>query len=372
MGSLRVMEINDVDRFFELKGEWNRVLEKSSDNHVLLTWEFMSTYVKHFGDGRKLKVLCIKDGDRTIAIAPLRLSRYNLACSFSYNAIEPLAYMHADYTGLILSEREAKCLKLLLQYLFQQGDWDFIYLYDIPGSSILLKLLPKISREASVTFEFKEGVICPYLEIPKSTEVLMSRISASLRRNIRRYLKKLEKDYGRVELKRYDEIGSVEQAMHTFICLHQKKWQSQGMPGVYNNSKRINFSLDAANIMANRGWLALYFLTANGEPVAGLHCLEYNRVIYGGLSGFDPAYAKYSVGNLAIIKLMEKCVGKGIKEFDFMKGAEPYKFNWTKTYRRNFGVRFVNKRLNSAIYDLGIKAAKCVKIDRFLGRFLEF
>ncbi|MEM2145832.1 MAG: GNAT family N-acetyltransferase, partial [Candidatus Jordarchaeaceae archaeon] len=256
---LRLIEINDADQFYDLGNEWNKVLERSTDNHILLTWEFMSTYVKHFGKDRKLKVLCIKEGDRIIAIAPLRLSRYNFAGSFSYNVIEPLAYMHADYTGLILAERETECLKLFLKYLFQQDDWDFIYLYDIPGSSILSELLPKVSKEVSLTFEFKKGMICPYLILPESIDVLMSRISASLRYNLRYYMRKLRKNHGEVEFKRYDEIGSVEEAMYTFIRLHQKRWNLMGAPGVYNNRKRINFSLDAAKILADKGWLALYF-----------------------------------------------------------------------------------------------------------------
>ena len=363
-------EINEVDSFFELEDEWNKVLEKSKDNHVLLTWEFMSTYVKHFG--KKLKVLYIEDGNKIIAIAPLRLSRYNFAGLFGYNVIEPLAYMHADYTGLILAERDAECLKLFLKYLFQQDDWDFIYLYDIPGTSILSQLLPSVSKELSIPFEFKNGVICPYLILPESMDILMSRISPSLRYNLRYYARKLKRDHGKIEFKRYDEIGSVEEAMYAFIRLHQKRWNLKGIHGVYSSEKRINFSLEAAKILADKGLLALYFLTVNDKPIAGLHCLEYNYRMYGGLSGFDPNYAKYSVGSLALMGLIEKCIKKGVKEIDFMKGAEPYKFKWTKTYRRNFGVRFVNKNFTSNLYDFGIKVAKHMKMDTILRSLLKF
>ncbi|MEM2145647.1 MAG: GNAT family N-acetyltransferase [Candidatus Jordarchaeaceae archaeon] len=369
---LHITEINEIDQFFGLRDKWNEVLERSKDGHVLLTWEFMSTYVKHFGKERKLKVLYIEDKNRIIAIAPLRLSRYNFAGSFGYNVIEPLAFRHADYTGFILAEREVDCLKLFLNYLFEQDDWDFIYLYDIPGTSIISELLPKISTDIPSTFEFTKGVVCPYMVLPESMDVLMNKLSKNFRYNLRRYMKKLEKDYQRVELKRYDELGSVEEAMQIFIHLHQKRWNLKGMPGVYDTQKRRNFGLEAAKVLADKGWLVLYFLTVNDQPIAGLYCLEYNHKMYGGLSGFDPNYTQYSVGNLIIAKVIEKCIEKRIKEFDFMKGAEPYKFNWTTNYRRNFNVRFVNKNPTSNIYNLGIKAIKQMGMDKIFGKFLEF
>jgi len=369
--SIRVNEINEIDQFFELGDKWNSVLERSRDGHVLLSWEFMSTYVKHFGKERKLKVLYIEDNDRIIAIAPLRLSRYNFAGSFGYNVIEPLAFRHADYTGFILAEREIDCLKLFFNYLYDQNGWDFIYLYDIPGTSIIPELLPKLVK-ALPKFELTKGVACPYVLLPTSFDIFIKAVSTKLRKNLRRCIKNLQKDYGKVELKKYDELGSVEEAMHIFIRLHQKRWNLKGMPGVYNTQKRHNFGLDAAKVLADKGWLALYFLTVNDEPIATQYCLEYKQKMYFGLGGFDPDYSKYSVGNLITAKVIEKCIEKGIKEYDFMKGDEPYKFDWTTKYRRNFNIRFVNKKLTSNLYDLGIKAIKQVGMDKILGKFLEF
>src|SRR3990170_7916708 len=109
---LRITEINDTKRFFELKNEWNKVLEKSKDNNVFLTWEFLFTFWNHFGSGKKLRILVIEDKKEIIAIAPLRQSRYSFGPLLGYNVIEPLGYRGADYTGLILTERQQECLQL--------------------------------------------------------------------------------------------------------------------------------------------------------------------------------------------------------------------------------------------------------------------
>ena len=95
---------------------------------------------------------------------------------------------------------------------------------------------------------------------------------------------------------------------------------------------------------------------------------EYKGVIYSGLSGFDPDFYKYSVGNLVTEYMIENCIQKGIEEFDFMKGSEPNKFKWDVKYRRNTNIRIMNRKTASLLYDIGIKAIKKMKIERFLGK----
>lgn len=360
---LNITEINRINQFLELRHDWNKVLERSRDNNVFLTWEYLSTYWKHFGKEKQLRILCAEDKNEIVAIAPLRQSCYNFANPFSYNVIEPLGYRGlapegADYTGLLLAEREAECLQLFLNYLVGQSDWDFIYLMDTPGTSIIPDLLAKMSKNIPLISELEKGVICPYISLPTSIDILMSKLSKNLRQNLRKYMRRLEKDYRRVEFKKYDEFGSIKDAMTIFFKLHQKRWKSKHMLGVFNTQKLRDFYIDVAKLFADNGWLALYFLTANDEPIAAEYSFVYNLKMYFCLGGFDPDYSQYSVGNLTHQKAMEKCILNKIKEYDFLKGDEPYKFRWTTKYRRNLGIRFVNKSFNSHLYHWGIKIAK--------------
>jgi hypothetical protein len=371
---LNITELNGVNQFLELRDEWNKILERSRDKDIFLTWEYLSTYWKHFGKEKKLRILCTEDENKIIAIAPLRQSRYGFPRGpFGYNVIEPMGYRGltpegADYTGFIITERGTECLKLFLNYLAEHDDWDFIYLFDVPGTSIIPDLLPKIS-DAIPTFELIEGVMCPYISTPNSMDIFLKELSANFRYNLRRYVRKLEKDYQRVEFKRYDELGSVEEAMKIFFQLNQKRWKSKHMPGAFNTQEVRNFYKDVAKLFANNGWLALYFLTVDDEPIAGLYSFEYNQKMYGALSGFDPYYSKYSVGNLVLLKVIEKCIERKIKEFDFMKGGESYKFRYSVKHRRNLGIKFVNKKFTSNLYDWGIKTMKRMKVDKILEEF---
>jgi len=368
---LKINEINRTNQFFELRCEWIKVLERSRGANPFLTWEYLSTYWKHFGKNKKLRILYIENENEIIAIAPFKQTRYEFAHLFGYDVLSPLGYMGGDYTGLILAEREKDCLKLILDYLFEDNDWDFMYLYDFPGTSMNLELLSKIPSVIPKS-ELSEGRACPYLPLPNSIDTFAQGLHTSFRKNLRRGVKQLEEDWQKVEFKKYDELGSVEESMKIFFELHQKRWTQKGMPGVFSNQEVQHFWLDVAKSFADKGWLALHFLIAGGKPVGALYCYEYNQKMYAVLHGFDPDYSRYGIGNLVHQKIMEKCIMNRIKEFDFLKGDEPYKFNWTRNYRRNLNLRMVNKKFASNLFDFTIRTVKQTKTDKILGKFFNF
>lgn len=356
--TLKVNEINTIEDFSKIRSQWNAVLEKSNDNIVSLTWEHIAVSVKNLKKNQLLRILYITVNDKIIAIAPLRQSKYKVMGHLSYSVIEPLDYGNStDYTGLILTEQAFECLQAFLMHLYSQGNWDCIRLNDVPASSHLIDLLIK-SKHMLPKFKIEGGDTCPYITIPNSMEDYLNRLSRNFKKNLRRRLRNLERDHGTVELKEYHELGSLEDTMSIFFNLHQARWTLKGGPGAFRSQNTREIFMDRAKLFAEKGWLGLYFLTVNNKPIAAKYTLKYNQKIYGCLSGFDPTYSSYSVGILVLMKLIEKCIEQGIKEYDFMKGDESYKFELADKTRRNLNLEFVNRRLVSHLIILVIQVKK--------------
>jgi CelD/BcsL family acetyltransferase involved in cellulose biosynthesis len=96
-------------------------------------------------------------------------------------------------------------------------------------------------------------------------------------------------------------------------------------------------------VFDEKGWLALYFLTVDNMPVATTYSFDYNLRKYGYLTGFNPDFGQYGVGNLLKIYMIEECIRKGFKEYDLTRGFESYKAEWATGVRKNFVVKMVNK-----------------------------
>jgi hypothetical protein len=351
---LKIHEINTFEGFVELQDYWNVLLRKSKSDIAALTWEHTFVSAKNLDINQNLKILYITNENRIIAIAPLRITQRRLR-NIRYNVLEPLDFGSAtDYTGLILAEQELECLQKFISYLYKQKDWNFLNFSNIPEDSVFAKLVTS-NRKFFSKFIVEKNEFCPFMQLPNSIDEFLSSLKPHFRNQLRRCLRNLEKDYGKVELRESHELGSIENAMSIFFDLHQERWSSKGTSGAFHSTKIRNLFIERARIFSEKNWLGLYFLMVNDKPVAVNYTLEYNKKISSCLTGFNPNYHRYSVSNLLLLKIIERCISRGFIEYDFMRGKEPYKSKWTKKYKVNFTLKLANKQLISQLLMLGLK-----------------
>lgn len=75
---------------------------------------------------------------------------------------------------------------------------------------------------------------------------------------------------------------------------------------------------------------ASLFIIYDGEkPIGIMLNFMSNNILFGTMSVFDIAYAKYNVGSVNIMKLIEWCLNNHIKFLDFSKGHFDDKVRWT-------------------------------------------
>lgn len=350
------MKVREVNDFQSLKDDWNIILNGNvlGDN-VFLTWEWLSTWWKHFGEGRKLLLLVVEDESEIIAIAPLMLSKYKLPFLGTVKKVEFLGVRHSDYNNFIILKREAECIRLILDYLLNAvEDWDWIELKEIPEIHKDAHYLHKLFSNIPFKLKLKRRVcnICPYIPLPNSFDMLLKKLSKNMRQNLNKYLRRIKANY-HIEFKRYDEVGlSANDAMRLFIRLHEARWTIEEKDGAFRrDSKWKSWSFEIAEIFAGKGWLGLYFLLADHEPISTQYTFEYGDKIYYYLAGFDRQFSRYSVGNLTIMFLLKRGIQNGFKEYDMMRGNEPYKLHWTRNFRRNFEIRLVQRGITEKFYD---------------------
>ena len=346
-GILEVKEFND---FQILKDEWNDSLKVSLDNNVFSTWEWLSTWWRHFGEGKKLVILLIEEESRISAIAPFVYSKHNFLGLGNLKKISFVGSPESDYNSFILKERNVMFLELFLDYLTEHFDWDYLELEDVPESGASTGLIRGMPLKMQYrNWEERQSNLCPYVPLPFSMDVFTRELGRTMRYNLKRYSSKLEREH-RVELKEYDELGSVKEAMELFFDLHQKRWESSGELGAFNMQLFRDFHVDLAACFAEKGWLNLDFLTVDDKPVSAKYGFKYNQKFYSYLSGWDPDYSRYRVGNLSTMYEIEKCIRSHLREYDMMRGDEPYKRLWTTRARRNLELRFVRKGFSSRLY----------------------
>ena len=95
-----------------------------------------------------------------------------------------------------------------------------------------------------------------------------------------------------------------------------------------------------------------FALDLDARPIAGGICLVSNSTLEFFVSALDPAYSKFSPGNLLIEDIVRWCLPRGL-DFDFRLTADPYKLRW------------MDRAIPFAYYDVGQKLrGACVAVRR--------
>ena len=87
-----------------------------------------------------------------------------------------------------------------------------------------------------------------------------------------------------------------------------------------------SFFRSIAHAMAEQKLLRLNILELDKKPVAATMCFDYRDTVYLYNSGYEPDYSWLSVGVISKALCIKDSIERGRKRFDFLKGAEAYKY----------------------------------------------
>jgi CelD/BcsL family acetyltransferase involved in cellulose biosynthesis len=111
--------------------------------------------------------------------------------------------------------------------------------------------------------------------------------------------------------------------METFLALHRKSKLGKAR---FMDPPMERFFRAIAADLAREGWLRLWFLEADGAPLAACLCLEYGGSVGLYNSGFDPERGALSPGIVLLAHVVKDAIERGLARFDFLRGEEPYKY----------------------------------------------
>ena len=347
--------VNSNDGFDALKLQWDILLELSG-SHVFQTFEWQRTWWKHFGGKNRLHIIVFRKNDELIAIVPLYLERISLLYKFSFWKLNFIGssvpagnssgvfvnYSPTDYLDLIVRpEYEDQVAELFLLYLKESGDQLNQVIFDeVSEESFLMrKVVPAMEkRDWSLKKIRKEN--CPRINLPETMEGYLLDLSEKSRHELR-YSKRAvtEKKLFRVESA--DSLESVRSIFDEFVRLHQKRWNSQGLPGIFADKKFTEFLRDVTEVIFERGWLRLKIAKTDDQSLAVDYAFTFNKRLYDYQKAFDfesPLSSKYGPGKTLFYYLMEEAIHEGSKVFDLLRGDERYKMRIANDSRYNWKI----------------------------------
>ena len=345
---IKIIPITNSKDFRDLRFEWNKLLSNGNSNTVFLTWEWLYTWWEAFQEGKELMILSVRKEDDTelIGLLPIYIREDRL---FGLKKVKIGEFLGtgivcSDYLDIIIrSGFEEIVTNQLVQYLVsQKREFDFLTLSDIPSDSPNLPTIEKHLKEAGFSLRKLKESICPFLPLSDSWQGCLKYLSSRTQKNLAYYQRRLQREFS-VEVESGNNQGDSNCGIDILSRLHQNRWESKGEPGLFKNARFEQFHSNIIREFSDQGWLRLFFLKLNGQYVASIYGFRYCDKYYYYQGGFDETLKKYSVGQVLLYLYIQRAFEEKSKEFDFLRGVSPYKYEWTEHERHNLTF-FVGRR----------------------------
>ncbi|HEX9161450.1 MAG TPA: GNAT family N-acetyltransferase, partial [Thermoanaerobaculia bacterium] len=280
--------------------------------------EWVLPWFRHFGSGEILGLAARADGGLE-AFAPLFILRDEDDPSESLGML--IGTGNTDYLDVLATSREAVDVIVARATEADCAMWD---LQQLRESSPLLAAAAPAGYEDLV----EPHDACLVLSIDGADLG-----STHFRKKLRYYRRSLER-LGSVRVET-PTMQTIDRFMDALFDLHAARWKVRGLPGMLAAEVDQSFHREVARGMLHSGALRMYAICLDDRIVAVFYGFAHHETVYFYLSGYDPALEKLSPGTLVVAHAVEEAVRDGAKTFDFLRGAEDYKYAWGAEDRRN-------------------------------------
>ncbi|HUJ15193.1 MAG TPA: GNAT family N-acetyltransferase [Thermoanaerobaculia bacterium] len=302
-----VRVISNPDDFESLGPEWLELWRRSPEATPFQSPMWLLPWWRHFGSN-DLHVIEGRENGTLAALAPLYILRDD-----------------SESLGLFIGTGISDYLDVVgradfFQHIEGCAVWDF---QQLRATSAILTAKPPDGWSDNVEDQ-DPCVVLPLADFAPSTHA---------RKKLRYDRRSLERR-GRVTIESADR-ENLNDLLHSLYDLHAARWQRRGMPGMLADDVIQAFHRDVSRAMLDAGALRMYAMRLDDRPIAVFYGFADSATVYYYLSGYDPELEKVSPGTLIVAHAIDCAVREGATTFDFLRGAEDYKYTWGAKDRMN-------------------------------------
>jgi CelD/BcsL family acetyltransferase involved in cellulose biosynthesis len=290
--------------------QWRALWERCPRATAFQSAEWLESWCTHLLAGEPC-VLVLRRGGALVGLAPFFV--------WSDGGRRVLSLMGAgvsDYQDLLVADgEEPGCLQALAGWLAGRRGWDRVEWTELPDGSPLRR----VPLDGLAGAEAVQDV-CPGLPIapggqPAARPQMLQQVGQLRRR--------AERAAG-VTIEAAEDRGTAEAMLADLERWHLQRW-----PGsAFANPRVRAFHRGAVGPLLARGGLMLLAVRLAGVRAAVVYGFHDHAATRLYLGAFDPAAGKLSPGVLAVAQGVACAAARGSRLFDFLRGAEPYKYRW--------------------------------------------
>jgi len=323
--------IRTLEEFIAIRETWNELADHSEYPNIFTTWEWCSIWWKWFGKEElkgELFLLVFESDDQIVGLFPLYRTHRGKNLRFLGYGARP----SGEYLGPILRKgwTEPVCKAAMAFFQENKKEWNSLffesYALDDPGTSFFAKKMkeafPSYCQEDEERF---------YITLPETYDSFLRTLSSHNRSKKKNRLNQAKNKFEASFCSMMEEPLEVWYSAMVELLKASRDRLNQQSP--YDVKNYYEFQKELLASLISLKHVDVSFLKFKELPVA----VTYSFIYHGKCYFYQPGYAsdvKGSPGDVSMQMLVMNMIEKKCTEFDFLRGGEWYKSQYTDTSRK--------------------------------------
>jgi len=318
----------------EIVTAWEELAKRDAVEGFFRTASWYLSWIRNLRPDAKPFVIVVRDSSKIVGIAPFCTLRYN-SCLWALTlGGDDIAC--GEYLDILsLPDYRAAVVRAVWDEINKmQSRWDLLVLGATLAQGDLCYEAQNWAAEKSLMLRAEGDRISPFANLPASFDQYFAALGKKKRKNLAR-ARRIFQERG-VEVKTYTRPDELDAAIDILIELHLLRWRWVHKTGTLGRPGFRKFLKDLNKMEAVGDCFRLYVMQLQGKPIAAMLNFHYGMSALQFQNGFDPdcELAPHSPGTLLILHGIQRAIEEGLLCYDFLRGAEEYKFHFAREFKR--------------------------------------
>lgn len=335
------------EQLFALEPAWNELFSSCSLASPFTAWDWAREWWVSIGSRPRqgaprsipLVLSVYSEKDELIGILPFHYPA-NLGPTLNPCPLRPfgaLGYQEDGMTEqpimLLRRHWELRGLEAAIHCLTrlqQERGWDFLQLQLQHKKGLLMALMSRsigLRKRLQTCREYP----VPELVLPDDWEALLSRLSKSMRDNLKYYPRLLARHGKSWRVWTASEPEEVDRMTDALVDLHRSRAQStRGVQHRDHIPTQTHYCFLKRNLvyLAEREEASISVLEIDGRIAAAQSILIAGEAVLLYYSGFDPQWYDYSPLTILHAEIIKQAIATGMSRINFLSSEHPWKMRW--------------------------------------------
>ena len=334
---MRIKKLDNFREFQLIRKEWNSLLDRSRNNCVSMTHEWLCTWWEAFGDDACMWVLLLWNGNRLSAAAPLALRRDRFR-GLPAQKLSLMANGHSPEANILVEKSDQNLMNHFLEYLLEHSsEWDVLKLEKLPVQSSTAGQFEKRLADAGFSSIRVDSLSSPYIDMAGDWDSYYAGRSKKFRKVMRNKLNRVQRN-GSTSIERISDPETIRSLLSEIFTVSAKSWKAEYGRSILDDPRVETFYKRITDVMGEKGIVELWLMRHDNRAIAFEYHLRDGGITYPIRADFDKAYSHLSPGSLLEYEIIKALFDDDrIQGYNSCGDTYEYLMKWATEIRERVG-----------------------------------